>query len=162
FRFLLDNSGIIKHQSVLDLGSGCGALAIVSKLLGASHVVANDIDPVAIAAIRMNSALNNVTVNTDNRNLFHEKTLYTNVVLLGDMLYDISLSANVARWMKNLPNNTLVLIGDPGRSESHLYLSKMNFKKVVEYELTPTAKQENNGIHSSSVWIWERWGASLL
>ncbi|GAB1608530.1 electron transfer flavoprotein beta subunit lysine methyltransferase-like [Argonauta hians] len=154
-RFLLDNKQILKNRSVVDLGSGCGALAIVSKLLGASHVVANDIDLVAIAAIKLNCELNNVSVNTDNRNLFHT-TLNSDVVLLGDMLYDETFSSTVCNWLKNLPKNTLVLIGDPGRSKSHSQLSKMNFKKVEEYVLTCSSKLENYGIQSSSVWMWKR------
>lgn len=31
-------------KTVLDVGSGCGASAIASKLSGAAHVIANDID----------------------------------------------------------------------------------------------------------------------
>lgn len=31
-------------KRVLDVGSGCGASAIASKLSGAAHVIANDID----------------------------------------------------------------------------------------------------------------------
>ena len=44
-RFLLDNRHYVEKKSVLDIGSGCGALAIVSKMLGATRVLANDIDP---------------------------------------------------------------------------------------------------------------------
>lgn len=43
-RLLLDNPGVCRGKTVLDLGSGCGASAIAAKLSGAGHVVANDID----------------------------------------------------------------------------------------------------------------------
>lgn len=43
-RYLLDNPGVCRGKTVLDLGSGCGASAIAAKLCGATHVVANDID----------------------------------------------------------------------------------------------------------------------
>lgn len=43
-RYLLDNPGVCRNKTVLDLGCGCGASAIAAKLCGAAHVVANDID----------------------------------------------------------------------------------------------------------------------
>lgn len=42
--YVLDNRALIQRRRVLDLGSGCGASAIASKMAGASHVIANDID----------------------------------------------------------------------------------------------------------------------
>uniref|UniRef100_A0A0B6YU78 ETFB lysine methyltransferase n=1 Tax=Arion vulgaris TaxID=1028688 RepID=A0A0B6YU78_9EUPU len=44
-RYILDNPGLFQFKSVLDVGSGCGSAAIAAKLVGASKVVANDIDP---------------------------------------------------------------------------------------------------------------------
>ena len=43
-RYILDNSNIVKHQKVLDFGSGSGVCAIAAVLSGASKSVANDID----------------------------------------------------------------------------------------------------------------------
>ena len=45
---------------VLDIGCGSGILSIISLLLGASHVTAFDIDPVAIEVTKKNSGLNPV------------------------------------------------------------------------------------------------------
>ena len=42
--YVLDNRSLIQGRRVLDLGSGCGASAIASKMAGATHVIANDID----------------------------------------------------------------------------------------------------------------------
>lgn len=49
-RFFLDRGAKLLEESkegtnVLDIGSGCGASAIAAKMIGASRVVANDIDP---------------------------------------------------------------------------------------------------------------------
>lgn len=44
-RYLLNNPEVCEGRKVLDLGCGCGASAIAARLSGASHVVANDIDP---------------------------------------------------------------------------------------------------------------------
>jgi SAM-dependent methyltransferase len=45
-----------------DVGCGSGVLAIAARLLGAAHVSAVDIDPVAVDAPRDNAALNGVTL----------------------------------------------------------------------------------------------------
>lgn len=45
FRFILDNPGVVEGQTVLDVGSGCGATAIAASMAGARTVIANDIDP---------------------------------------------------------------------------------------------------------------------
>lgn len=45
-------------QNVLDIGSGSGALAIAAAANNAKLVVANDIDPIANIAIRLNMDLN--------------------------------------------------------------------------------------------------------
>ncbi len=46
--------------SALDLGTGSGVLACAAARLGASHVDAVDIDPLAVAAARRNARLNGV------------------------------------------------------------------------------------------------------
>jgi ribosomal protein L11 methyltransferase len=45
---------------VLDLGTGSGILAIAAALLGATSVLALDVDPVAVNAARQNVAVNGV------------------------------------------------------------------------------------------------------
>jgi ribosomal protein L11 methyltransferase len=47
-------------QTVLDLGTGSGILAIAAALMGAERVVAVDIDPVAVGIARENAAMNGV------------------------------------------------------------------------------------------------------
>lgn len=45
YRFVLDNPQLFDNKRVLDVGSGCGASAIASKMSGALTACANDIDP---------------------------------------------------------------------------------------------------------------------
>jgi ribosomal protein L11 methyltransferase len=48
----------IRNQTVLDVGTGSGVLAIAASRLGASHVLAIDDDPDAIESARQNLAMN--------------------------------------------------------------------------------------------------------
>ena len=57
-RYLLDHPGQVAGQTVLDLASGSGLVAIVAARLGAAEVTASDIDPVAITAIGLNAEVN--------------------------------------------------------------------------------------------------------
>lgn len=49
-----------QRQRVLDIGTGTGVLAIAAARLLHTHVVAGDIDPVAVSAARANARLNRV------------------------------------------------------------------------------------------------------
>lgn len=71
-------------DDMLDLGCGSGILSVASVLLGARHAVAVDIDPVAEHVALENAGMNGV--GTDRCD-----------VLIGDVLEDESLRANIRR-----------------------------------------------------------------
>src|SRR5262245_55521707 len=59
-RYILDNPSEVRDRSVLDFGAGSGLVAIAAAKAGASCVVAAELDPLALAAIDMNSRANGV------------------------------------------------------------------------------------------------------
>ena len=61
-RYLLDHPDQVAGQTVLDLASGSGLVAIAAARLGAAEVTASDIDPVAITAIGLNAEVNGATL----------------------------------------------------------------------------------------------------
>ncbi|MGM9999335.1 MAG: 50S ribosomal protein L11 methyltransferase [Candidatus Bruticola sp.] len=52
-------------DSVLDVGTGSGILAVAARLLGSTCITASDSDPVAVKAARKNFAANNLTSHCD-------------------------------------------------------------------------------------------------
>jgi predicted nicotinamide N-methyase len=60
-RYVLDRPQLVQGRRVLDFGAGGGLAAIAGAMCGAARVVANDIDPLAAVAQRMNAELNDVT-----------------------------------------------------------------------------------------------------
>src|SRR5215470_16778797 len=61
-RYLLDHPGVAQGRRVIDLASGSGLVAIAAARAGAAAVTAYDVDPLAIAAIAVNAAANDVSV----------------------------------------------------------------------------------------------------
>lgn len=54
-----------KDMYVTDVGTGSGVLAIGASMLGANHVHALDLDPIAVTAAKENIALNHITGTID-------------------------------------------------------------------------------------------------
>ena len=61
-RHLLDHPELAAGRRVLDLAAGSGLVAIAAALAGAAEVIANDIDPYAVAAVTLNARANHVAV----------------------------------------------------------------------------------------------------
>ncbi|EPY72714.1 methyltransferase-like protein [Camelus ferus] len=127
-RYLLDNPGVVRGKSVLDVGSGCGATAIAAKMSGALRILANDIDPSK-----------------------------WDLVVLGDMFYDEDLADSLHQWLKNCfrAQRTRVLIGDPRRPQFSGHGIQHQLHKVVEYPLPEPTRRENNGLTTSTVWEFQ-------
>ncbi|XP_054632887.1 electron transfer flavoprotein beta subunit lysine methyltransferase [Dunckerocampus dactyliophorus] len=156
-RYLLDNPGVCKGKSVLDVGSGCGASAIAAKRCGAARVVANDIDPVAALATRMNFELNGLeSPACVTGNMIGSYPCSFDLILLGDMFYDEALSYSLHTWLDRCikTNSSQVLIGDPGRSQFEENGIRRHLWKLAHFELPKTVQEENYGLSCSSVWSY--------
>ncbi|MEU4744879.1 methyltransferase, partial [Actinosynnema sp. NPDC023658] len=88
----------------------------VAAARAGGHVTANDIDPVAAAAISLNARANRVTVAFTGGDLL-DTTPDTDVLLAGDVFYDRDMAARVEPFLLAAHRRgTLVLVGDPQRS----------------------------------------------
>ena len=61
-RFILDHPEWVRGRRVMDFGAGSGVVAVAAMLAGAREVVACDIDPEALLAVRCNTELNGVAL----------------------------------------------------------------------------------------------------
>jgi predicted nicotinamide N-methyase len=148
-RYILDNPELVRGKRVLDFGSGSGLIAIAAMKAGAASVLAADIDPFAVASIRLNAEVNNVSVLVTSDNLVGTANQGWDIILIGDMCYERPLAESIEIWIHNLvAEGATALIGDPGRT----YLPKSGIEKLVSYAVKTTRELEDTDVRNTSVW----------
>jgi predicted nicotinamide N-methyase len=147
-RYVLDHPAAVRGRSVLDFASGSGLVAIAAAKAGAAQVLACDIDPFAIAAIRLNAAANGVAIDPIQVDLLGGDGGW-DAVLAGDVCYEKDLARRAIEWFARLSRRgATVLIGDPGRS----YLPKDRLEALAAYEVPVTRALEDAKIKRTCVW----------
>jgi predicted nicotinamide N-methyase len=132
--YLLSNPELVAGKSLLDIGCGCGIVAIAAAKAGARMVVANDIDPDALTATSINAAANNVIIVTDMRNMVTEPfTEPFDVVIASDMFYEASITDPFFTLLKKYAaSGALVIIADGNRPFTpREHLTLMSTKTVA-------------------------------
>ena len=89
-RYLLDNPSLVAGKTVVDFGAGCGIVAIAAKLAGAERVIACDLDPIALAATRVNAKASGVELeySDDISKILNDPQHKGAVVTVADVFYD--------------------------------------------------------------------------
>jgi predicted nicotinamide N-methyase len=147
-RYLLDKPEIVTGRRVLDFASGSGLVGIAAAKAGASEVLAAEIDPFAIEAIRMNASLNSAALTTIPRDVIGEEGL-ADIILAGDICYQRDIAERVIAWLAaEAKRGVTVLIGDPGRS----YLPKHQLVPLAEYVVPVTRALEDGEFKRTHVW----------
>lgn len=146
--YLSDHPALVSGRSVMDFGSGSGLAAIAAVRLGATYVLAADIDPLAAFAQHLNAELNGVTF---------ERTLSDQVgqpatvdlVLAGDVCYDKADSERTLPWLRNLALRGVdVLLADPGRH----YAPSAGLELLATYHVPTLHELESQAVKRTRVW----------
>jgi predicted nicotinamide N-methyase len=121
-RHVLDHPRLVAGRRVLDLASGSGLIGIAAAKSGAAHVIANDVDPLAVIAISLNADANGVAVEASGADLLPPDSGFdpasVDVVLVGDVFYDHDLAGRAIAFLARCRvAGCLVLVGDPGRAD---------------------------------------------
>jgi len=89
-RWVMEQKDLVSGRRVLDFGTGSGIVAIAAALCGARSVVACDIDPVSLEAVKANAELNGVRIEVSG-SLEGACAEALDVILAADVLYDAEL-----------------------------------------------------------------------
>ncbi|WP_329102200.1 50S ribosomal protein L11 methyltransferase [Micromonospora sp. NBC_01699] len=129
-RYVLDHPEAVTGLRVLDLAAGSGLAAIAAGLAGAATVIANDIDPYALAVIGMNARANEVEVDQADGDLLDGDGFAADLVLAGDVFYRRALADRMLPFLERAAaRGARVLVGDPGR----VYLPADRFRVLASY-----------------------------
>ena len=127
-----------RAPSVLDVGTGSGILAIAARKLGARHIVAVDIDPVAIQGARENAALNEVRTGIHFRVGSLEGIRRTFDLVLANLLPQELLGLVPALARRVSPMGAVIVSGFLGRQKKEI--AKAMEQERLEIQDTRTLK----------------------
>jgi predicted nicotinamide N-methyase len=146
---VLDNPAVVAGKSVVDIGAGSGLVAIAAARAGARSVLAFDLDPLAVAAINLNAAVNGVGISASSQDVLGGPPPEADVLLVGDLFYERELAARVLTLIDEaVQRGADVLVGDPRRS----YFPVERFEQVASYEVPVTRELEDAEIKRTAVW----------
>lgn len=117
-RYVQKNPELVAGKTVLDLGCGSGLASVACARAGATSVIANDIDTVALEVTALNARANSVTVTLDDNDLLAAKTdVAADVVLVADMFYTKTQAEKLLMLLGRLRTaGSTIIIGDGNRN----------------------------------------------
>ena len=136
-------------KRVFDLGTGSGLVAIAAAQAGAASVAACDSDPNAIAAARLNAALNEISLEAVVADPLDGPAPEADIVLAGDVFYAGALAKRSATFLARCrAAGVEVLVGDPGRDS----LPRDALELLAEYAVpdfgdSPSAPPRMAGVY---------------
>ena len=147
-RYLLDNPAVLAGKRALDFAAGSGLVGIAAVKAGAKDVISADIDPFCEAAMRLNAAANNVTLETVIEDLIGHDHGW-DVLLAGDIFYQRDIVDRLVPWFETLRRRGCdIIVGDPGRA----YLPKDRLEQVAEYRVPVSRALEDAEVKRTVVW----------
>ncbi len=151
-RHLIERPAEVAGLRVLDLAAGSGLCGFVAAREGALRVVANDIDPLAGAAVWLNARENRHDVGFVGRDMSGDGPPDVDVILAGDVCYQPGMAARLLPWLAAAAaSGTRVLMGDPGRA----YLP-VGLERVATYSVTTSRELESAASRETGVYTFAR------
>jgi predicted nicotinamide N-methyase len=153
-RYVLDHPDIVAGRRVLDLAAGSGLVAIAAALAGAQEVTANDVDPYAAAAQKLNANANGVQLTVVTGDVLDTSggiggLIDADVVLAGDVWYERELADRMLAYLlRARQRGAEVLVGDPGRT----YLPRAHLDEVATYDVPTTLALEDHQTKRTTIW----------
>ena len=152
-RHLLDHPELVRGRTVFDFGCGSAIEGVAAMRAGARAVIANDIDPIALAAAALsaeangvaltinqfsdlrpafyiNSQLGDVSVTNPTGNATPEQILY--YTWYEEPEYEVITRSSLMSWAENWPTDTSILTDDE-LDELAGYLTDISARIRVRY-----------------------------
>jgi predicted nicotinamide N-methyase len=134
-RYMLDHPARVAGRLVLDFAAGSGIAGLAAARAGAAWVEANDIDPLALAAVGLNAEANELAVAALAGDIVGSPCRW-DLILCGDVCYEGPMTRRILPWLKAMAGGAEVWIADPGRA----YLPADGLESFAAYDV-PTSLQ---------------------
>src|SRR3954469_3842633 len=116
-RYLHDTPREVVGRTVLDVATGSGVCAIVAARAGAQDVDAVDIDPLSVAAAKLNARANRVSLTVRRGDRLDDPPPAGGAILPRGVCHQETMARRMVGWLTIAARSgTRVLIGDPGRA----------------------------------------------
>jgi predicted nicotinamide N-methyase len=151
-RYLLDYPATVLGRRVIDVASGSGLVAIAAARAGAQAVTAYDTDPMAAAAIGLNAAAHDVTVQAVCADILGgdgPPPPGADLILVADAFYERDLAGQVTEFLGRCRDLGVgVLVGDLGRR----YLPYSRLSALASYDVPGLGALESRDVVRTTVW----------
>lgn len=148
-RYLLDNPSVVFGRKVVDFAAGSGLGAIAAMKAGAKSAVAVDIDPLALASIKINAQINSVDVTPCGGLNLEKIPARVDLILAGDVCYQQAMSTAVLRWLRLCVEAGIeVLLSDPGRA----YVPEKGKICLARYDVPTSRELEDKEVRTATIW----------
>lgn len=150
-RVVFDEPHLVRGRRVLDLGCGGGVAALACAQAGAS-VVANDVDPWALAVTRIAARRQGLHLRTLRHDFAQEPAGIEqyDVVLCSELAYDRSAApAERSALERAASAGARVLVADSGRT----YFSDEGLRRVAAFELN--VPRDLEGVDRRTALVYE-------
>jgi predicted nicotinamide N-methyase len=107
-------------------------------LAGAASVEANEIDPLAVAAIALNAAANGLAVRAVLGDIVGAACRW-DMILAGDVCYEAPMTRHIMPWLRGVAAEAEIWVADPGRA----YLPGQGLETLAEYVVETTQELED-------------------
>jgi predicted nicotinamide N-methyase len=148
-RYILEHPELVRGKRVLDFAAGSGIAAIAAMKAGAKNAIAVEIDPLALAAVQINAAHNNVVIENRDGIDMTKAIKDVDVILAGDVCYQQAMSVLLMRWLwLCFARGVKVLIADPGRA----YVPHEGLEQRGQYVVPTSRDLEDSDTRTVKIW----------
>lgn len=141
-RHILDRPQLVAGKRVVDLGTGCGVVALAAARAGAHSVVAVDTDRRALQAVERNARSSSVRVDTS-----HSVPEAWDVLLASDVLYELGIK----EWLLScVSTGRGVVVSDPLRPGT----PRLPWEPARLFEEVRTVPDVDYPMHRAAIYEW--------
>jgi predicted nicotinamide N-methyase len=130
---------LVRGKRVLDFAAGCGIAGLACARAGAALVECAEIDPLAVAAIKLNAKANHLRLEPVLGDIVGTPCRW-DIILCGDVCYEAAMTGHIMPWLRACSANIPVLVADPGRK----YAPSEGFEMIYEIEVPTSLELEDS------------------